>query len=399
MKKKFFILCLLVLNAFSFAIYPQTVLSLESKDYIEANKVIIDRMDSIKAKVDSVKAEILLVTKNTESEKIFGSDIDWYNFLFAFLAFIVACFSAVYDFRGFRESKRTADNVTRISFDVQIAQFDDLIRHLYRNLVCTMAITKNMLENKDHLKYPSEVHLLKLKVLPEDVLHLEKYNNNNIVYKMMHELKLLLRNYDVEIDTAMIHLKDGNIGIDVLRDDLDTLSFKPLYLTKKILDIIEKMLEEKVANPNIKPFKKAASIITKEHISKLRENKDAFKIYNYFDLTIADSENGIEKPYDGLRRSRNVLFNAVRGADTLNYSDIYEKDSIYHEYCIMMDNICKFDGKLDSLNDNITLGEFEFKKHFLTMLSIDATIEYEKIHMIKIVRHKDTDTIKQANAN
>lgn len=379
-----------MLNAFNSAIYSQEASSLESKDYIGSNKVIIDRMDSIKAKVDSVKAEILLVTKNTEGEKLFGSDIDWFNFAFAFLAFIVACISAVYDFRGFRESKRTADNVTRVSFDVQIAQFDDLIRHLYRNLVCTMAFTKKILNNNKHINYPSEIHLLKLKVLPEDVLHLEKYNNNNYVYKMMHELKLLLRNYDIEIDTAMIHLKDNRVSMDVIRDDLDTLAFKPLYLTKKILDIIDKMIEEKVANHNILPFKKAASIITKEHISKLRENKDAFKLYNYIDLSIANGSNAIKKPYDGLRRSRIVLFNAAKGPETLNYSDIYEKDSIYHEYCTIIDNICNLDEKISPLRDNIALGEFEFKKHFLTMLSIDVTIEFGKINMIEIITPNST---------
>lgn len=384
MKKAFVILGLLVLNTFHSTIYPQTELSLENKDYIETNKIIVDRMDSIKAKVDSVKAKILLVTKNTECEKLFGSNIDWYNFSFAFLAFIVACFSAVYDFRGFRESKRTADNVIRMSLDVQLAQFDDLIRHLYRNLVCTIAFTKKILDKKEHLEYPSEEHLLKLKVLPEDVLHLEKYNNDNDIYKKMHELKLLLRNYDIEIDTAMMHLKDGLISMNVLRNDLDTLTFKPLYLVKKILDITEQMVNKKGTNQNMPPFKNAASIITKEHISKMRENKGTLDMYNYLDLNIANGQNEIERPYDGLRRSKKTLFDASKGPDKLNYDDIYENDSTYYEYYSIIENICKLDKRFNSLKDNITLGEFEFKEHLLTMLSIDVTIELKKNHMIEI---------------
>ena len=200
MKKTFLVLGLLMLSIFGPSIYSQTDTLPDIKSYVDASSIIIDRMDSIKATVDSVKAEILLVTENTEGEKLFGGDIDWYNFAFAFLAFLVACFSAVYDFRGFRESKRTADNVTRVSLEVQMAQFDDLIRHLYRNLICTMAFTNKILEKKEHVEYPSEEHLMKLKVLPEDVLHLEKYNDNNSIYKMMHEFKLLLRNYDIEIN-------------------------------------------------------------------------------------------------------------------------------------------------------------------------------------------------------
>ena len=133
MKKTFLVLGLLMLSIFGPSIYSQTDTLPDIKSYVDASSIIIDRMDSIKATVDSVKAEILLVTENTEGEKLFGGDIDWYNFAFAFLAFLVACFSAVYDFRGFRESKRTADNVTRVSLEVQMAQFDDLIRHHMHN--------------------------------------------------------------------------------------------------------------------------------------------------------------------------------------------------------------------------------------------------------------------------
>lgn len=347
-------------------------------------------MDSIKSKVDSVKAEILLVTQNTRGIKIFGADIDWYNFIFALLAFVVACFSALYDFRGFQESRRTADNVSRVSLDVQMAQFDDLIRHLYRNLVCTIAFTRKVIDNKEHNEYPSEEHLLKLKVLPEDVLHLEKYNDNNIIYKKMHELKLLLRNYDIEIDTAMMHLKDGLISVDVLRNDLDTLTFKPLYLTNKILGITELMIELKGGNRNLKPFRNAASVITKEHVSKLNENEKLFDISNFFDLNIADSENSIKKPYDGLRRSRERFLKDSKGEDNLLYDDIYDTDNPnYHNYCTIIENICRQKELLNSFKDDITLGEFDFPKHFLTMLSIDATIESKKIHMIKIIKPKE----------
>ena len=374
-----------MLSIFGPSIYSQTDTLPDIKSYVDASSIIIDRMDSIKATVDSVKAEILLVTENTEGEKLFGGDIDWYNFAFAFLAFLVACFSAVYDFRGFRESKRTADNVTRVSLEVQMAQFDDLIRHLYRNLICTMAFTNKILEKKEHVEYPSEEHLMKLKVLPEDVLHLEKYNDNNHIYKMMHELKLLLRNYDVEIDTAMMHLKDGKISVEVLRNDLDTLTFKPLYLTKRILEITCQMTDLKGRNKSISPFKNAASIIVREHISKLKENRGPLDMRRYLDLNFAVGDAEIERPYDGLRRSRARLIDAAKGTNMLSYDDMYKDSGTYHEYCDMLEMLCEQDEAFVPFRDNITLGEFEFNKYLLTMLSIDATVEYKKIHMIKIL--------------
>lgn len=385
MKKTFLVLGLLMLSIFGPSIYSQTDTLPDIKSYVDASSIIIDRMDSIKATVDSVKAEILLVTENTEGEKLFGGDIDWYNFAFAFLAFLVACFSAVYDFRGFRESKRTADNVTRVSLEVQMAQFDDLIRHLYRNLICTMAFTNKILEKKEHVEYPSEEHLMKLKVLPEDVLHLEKYNDNNSIYKMMHEFKLLLRNYDIEIDTAMMHLKDGRISVEVLRNDLDTLTFKPLYLTKRILDITYYMANLKGGNKSISPFKNAASIIVREHISKLKENRGPLDMRRYLDLNFAVGDAEIERPYDGLRRSRARLIDAAKGTNMLSYDDMYKDSGTYHEYCDMLEMLCEQDEAFVPFRDNITLGEFEFNKYLLTMLSIDATVEYKKIHMIKIL--------------
>lgn len=385
MKKIFLISGLLILSVFGSSVYPQTDVPPDIKNYVDASNIIIDRMDSIKATVDSVRAEMLLVTQNTESEKLFGSDIDWYNFAFAFLAFIVACFSAVYDFRGFRESKRTADNVTRVSLEVQMAQFDDLIRHLYRNLVCTIAFTNKILERKSHVEYPSEEHLMKLKVLPEDVLHLEKYNDNNNIYKMMHELKLLLRNYDVEIDTAMMHLKDGKISVEVLRNDLDTLAFKPLYLTKRILEITCQMTDLKGRDKSASPFKNAASIIVREHISKLKENRGPLDMRRYLDLNFAVGDAEIERPYDGLRRSRARLIDAAKGTNMLSYDDMYKDSGTYHEYCDMLEMLCEQDEAFVPFRDNITLGEFEFNKYLLTMLSIDATVEYKKIHMIKIL--------------
>lgn len=387
MKRFIFIISIFTLSVFSITAYSQVNVSINVKDSVERSRIIIDRMDSIKAKMDSVKAEIFLVTKNTREKKLLGTDIGWYNFAFAFLAFIVACISAVYDFRGFRESKRTADNVTRVSLDVQMAQFDDLIRHLYRNLVCTIAFTRKMLANNEHTEYPSEEHLLKLKVLPEDVLHLEKYNDNNDIYKKMHELKLLLRNYDIEIDTTMMHLKDKVISIDVLRNDLDTLTYKPLYLTNKILYITKLMIKLKGGNRNIKPFRNAASIITKEHIGKLKENYKLLDIHNYLDLNFANKEESIERPYDGLRRSRITLLKGADGQDNLSYNDIYDKDNpSYHEYCSIMEDICRQDATFNTFKKDITLGEFEFTKHLLTMLSIDATIELKKIHMIGIIK-------------
>ncbi|MDR1518104.1 MAG: hypothetical protein LBS52_08445 [Dysgonamonadaceae bacterium] len=118
----------------------------------------------------------------------------------------------------------------------------DLIRHLYRNkvVVCTLRWKLNekekvarKLTEKYNLYYPSEEHLLKLKMLPED-LRLDRFENAPEHYDMLHKLELYFRNYNVEIDVALDHLKSKNLSVEVKDRDLDTLEFKSGFLTAEI---------------------------------------------------------------------------------------------------------------------------------------------------------------------
>lgn len=122
---------------------------------------------------------------NEKDSTIFERVINVLNFMFAIAALVIAIISfcvavkslrvAFFSFRytklGYEASKRTADNVMRASFNVQKGQFNDLIRHLYRNLVCTLAFTQKILGSvpdevgkgkKEISQYPSEEHLWKM---------------------------------------------------------------------------------------------------------------------------------------------------------------------------------------------------------------------------------------------
>lgn len=360
----------------------------------------------------------------------FEQVLDLLNFLFAVAALVIAIISfcvavkslriTFFSFRytklGYEASKRTADNVMRASFNVQKGQFDDLIRHLYRNLACTLAFTQKILKGSDnrksenaietllsvrekaeHKAYPSEEHLLKLKVLPEDVLHLEKYNNDFEIYKKMHELKLLLRNYDIEIDTALMHLKNGNIDLDEVKNDLDTLTYKPLHIIKAILEITDEMKKridkkDKDADIGFNAPENAALIMTREHVKKLDDwEKKKAKFGKYADLTdivppFVKKENRrdekpISKPYDGLRRSRNLFYDKSSSISALKKQDIFKEDADYRR---QIEEICRKVTGLTDFKNNILSEQYDFKQYFLTMLSIDVTIELNNIHMIDI---------------
>ena len=389
----------------------------------------IEKTEPVKASLDSIQRQISsALDKMDEIKTMFGQDVDKLNVKIAILSAIftvislaIAWISYKYTKRGYKASKRTADNVLRASFNVQKGQFDDLIRHLYRNLVCTLAFSQKVLEESTHKKatnilkkvcntlirkkaahneYPSEEHLLKLKVLPEDILHLEKYNNNSDIYTKMHELKLLLRNYDTEIDTALMHLKNKNVTLEEVRNDLDTLVYKPLHLINAIREITDEMKkhigkEDKDADTNFDASENAALRMTREHIKKLDdwEKKNA-PFGKYVDLTDMVSsfiekterekkeEKPISKPYDGLRRSRNLFYDKA-AISLLKKQDIFGSDK-FEGYSRQIEKICKVVTGLTAFKDNILSEQYDFKQYFLTMLSIDVTIELNNIHMIKL---------------
>ena len=94
------------------------------------------------------------------------------------------------------------------------------------------------------------------------------------------------------------------------------------------------------------------------------------------------NEKPISKPYDGLRRSRNLFYdNATIKA--LKKQDIFGSDK-FEGYSRQIEKICKEVTGLTTFKDNILSEQYDFKQYFLTMLSIDVTIELNNIHMIKL---------------
>lgn len=165
-------------------------------------------------------------TLETANNTTFEFWWDGFNILIAFTALVFSVFT-------FCSQNKTSRNTKKLSQHAQRNLLLDLVRHLYRNLVITYTV-KTKLENIQYKGYPSEEHLIKLKV-PMENIHLEAFYGNDRMYEVMHNLYLNLRNYNEEIDVACIHFKDENLSEEVKKRDLDTLLFKPSYLTERIL--------------------------------------------------------------------------------------------------------------------------------------------------------------------
>ena len=214
---------------------------------------------------------------------------------------------------------RTAKNVQRVSGTSQLAQLRDLIRHLYRNLIVTIAFYEKFNNENDssqegHSRYPSESHLLKLKVDSNDFIHMEKYNSvndkNDDINSRMHEVKLLLRNYDTEIDVALEHMKNKNMSCDVINDDMGNLLFKPFYLTSYILKLMHMIIRAEKLDRGfasrritITPEDDAINLILTNHLIKLNENISNYIVGSHWK---SDLDFGKELP-NSVSRSLDML--------------------------------------------------------------------------------------------
>lgn len=156
-----------------------------------------------------------------------------FSLLLAILSLYIAYRSLVYTRKTVESIENEADK-DRIDNECQKELFRDIIRHLYRNKVCTLAMQAKLMKESWN-GYPSDEHFLKLQLLPSDI-HLEQYYKDVKRFKRLHNIKLLLRNYNTEIEAAWKHIADKGIDKETKKRDFDTLNFKPGFLTYKIVE-------------------------------------------------------------------------------------------------------------------------------------------------------------------
>lgn len=202
----------------------------------------------------------------------------WYSDgwnLFGIITFIVALISAFYAYVTYRAQKNTELHTTNAPIGVQLSTLKDLPRHFYRNLVCTCAmILKYNFSGKKGDLYPSEGNMWKLQTLPDDVvlpIDVDTDKEDN-AYQHMHELRLLLRNYNVEVQVASEHVARKGILEETLAQDFGNLLYKPLFLIRKTFNFKRSLNKESLPDDyQVQYVLEAISSMTKEHFNKLLE--------------------------------------------------------------------------------------------------------------------------------
>lgn len=355
----------------------------------------------------------------------FWNDFNFYGIV----ATVLALFSLWYTFRAYRSQSLTESNTRNVPIEDQVNRFKDFARHEYRNLVIVMAtavklFSKENQSNGHRIAYPSESHLLKLQAGPEDFV----LNIDSKIAARVSEMRLLLRNYNIEIEVACKHLQRATINNDALYRDYDNLIFKPFFMLRNACEIEAKMMLPQVKNNSQKEREqeyvealvyRSIEIMIIEHLLKLSYFLKGFldelhccmssanvneqtKCFQYFELFANDKDVFLEcDKFATLHRSFLYLFRIMHKVNgdykTLPYTcnfDQYKPDFEFEEHIdgilnmlpdlqkISPKKIKWFEQYKDALNKIKVKEQFDFMQFFPLMLMMDILVELPKIGMV-----------------
>jgi uncharacterized protein YacL (UPF0231 family) len=172
----------------------------------------------------------------------------------------------------------------RLTPDAYRALLYDLVRHLYRNKICTLAMwTKyNFYQKQNEKYYPSDEHYMKLQIPGSDIRP-DQYSYHKTRWGEAHELELLFRNYNVEIEVALNHIKDDSVDEETKQRDFRTLYFKTGYLSKRIVDFIEPEKKGKWFKEEVPAEEEAFAKVKESFEKNIKANPDKSKYGEMFE--------------------------------------------------------------------------------------------------------------------
>lgn len=214
--------------------YLKGIYDIQKEQHDMRKMAMKDRESRTHSREDSEYALMSKIEENTYTD--FVKD-GWT--LFAIIGLVLSIIT-------FIAQKETEKHTKKVSISSQIGALKDLPRHLYRNLVCTIAMmlkyhAKTNRKGKSFKKYPSESNMLKL-LTPLEDFFLDVDATDDVIFRHMKEQEKLVRNYNMEIGVASTHFANKHITDESIVGDIDNILFKPMYLTGRIYELLYKLL-------------------------------------------------------------------------------------------------------------------------------------------------------------
>ena len=221
-----------------------------------------------------------------------------------------------------------------VSVSAQVGSLKDLLRHIYRNMVCTGGILLKYREEeisgaKAATSYPSEANMLKLQTQP-DIYILPIDIINDDIFQAMTEMKKLMHNYNCEIDIASKHFSTKGMLYESLKQDFNSLQFKPMLLAENSLKLRAQLENSERKGGFMKSIFRKGEIepqdyvpeffytLLKEHIAKLPTK----------------SPQNIETIKNNVAKTNDIFFETICGTAVRN-SDLYRG---FVRYCNLIPN-------------------------------------------------------------
>ncbi|WP_425389833.1 hypothetical protein [Ekhidna sp.] len=229
------IICFFV-NGFLFS---QDTLTKDST-HTRETKRLTEQESKPKIDLDSIASLSRQIELNTQPS--YFNERNWDEWVILILS-LIAAVGTFLTWQGTQLTAKSVEEENRkklIKSDIQEKILIDLIRHFFRNKIVLCAMELKLRKEGFGKFYPSEEHLLKLKVLPEDQ-RFDRFDNIPQHYNELHKLELMFRNFNIEADVCLVHLMDPKMPEATKLKDLDTLEFKMEFLTRKILDLMKSL--------------------------------------------------------------------------------------------------------------------------------------------------------------
>lgn len=366
--------------------------------------------------------------------------------LYGIITIIAAIVGVIIAYVTYSAQESVEKHTKNVSVSAQLGSLTDLLRHIYRNAVCTGSILlkyrhDESIHQKAATSYPSEANMLKLQTQPEIyILPIDIINDD--IFQSMTEMRKLMHNYNCEIDVATKHFSTKGMPYESLRYDHDSLLFKPFLLCKQSLALrIMLMDAERNNDNNLRIIHRRKSThhdalleffyeMIKEHIRKLPDEMP--QNINEIRQWMATPTNEVFSIICGMKAQESGLYrgfkemckmipnpeagknytspdgifvrNEKNGPLQINRVELLKyyittmgsgkaktKDTDHKAWDAKIHNFKTFIGEDANSNEYFKLWNLEHKEletedlfeFFITILKVDIALEYNRIGMIK----------------
>lgn len=340
---------------------------------------------------------IPVVVERDDSSDFVKDDFNLYGIIalvFAVLSFFIALAAWI-------AQSRTEKHTKNVPVADQREKFKALSRLEYRNLCCALASAIRFFDEgngpeKKRKGYPSESNLQKLKIQPEDIV----LGIDSSTASLISEMCLLLRNYNIEIDVTAQHLARKNISNETIRQDFDSILFKPMYLVKMAYDLEIALVnsgarKSQRINRNLL-LEQTVRTILHEHLSRVVNSLPRFAESGLTDyIRKIDEVDGYKYPFadytDAIQSSLTFLLQADSRQKLLTTLKLTKEtrdsitaakeavDTVRVKSPEVYSHILNYRKMLDSMLES---AEIDFTSFFPTMLAVDAISETVNIGMV-----------------